>query len=66
MESKRAYRAVDRLMRATDPSSMPAGLSDEEKIRWLEAQNELLRFHYSALLERSRLSSPEAFVKKKR
>ena len=51
---------------ATDPASVPSNLSAEEKIRWLEAQNKLLRFHYAALMEHRSGSSPEDLAKKKR
>jgi hypothetical protein len=66
MKSKRSSRAVERILRATDPASVPSDLSAEEKIKWLEAQNLLLRFHYTALMEHVRGSSPEDFAKKKR
>ena len=58
--------AVERILRATDPASVPGNLTPEEKIRWLEAQNMLLRFHYTALMEHVSKSSPEDFAKKKR
>ena len=66
MKSKRSSSAVERLLQATDPASVPANLSAEEKIKWLEAQNLVLRFHYTALVEHARRSSPEALAKKKR
>ena len=56
---------MERILRATDPASVPSDLSAEEKIKWLEAQNLLLRFHYTALMEHVRGSSPEDFAKKK-
>jgi len=65
MKSKRSSRAVERILHATDPESVPDGLSTEEKIKWLEAQNRLLRFHYTALLERASGFSPEEIAKKK-
>jgi hypothetical protein len=64
MKSKRSSRAVERILHATDPESVP-GLSTEEKIKWLEAQNRLLRFHYTALVEHASGFSPEEFAKKK-
>ena len=48
-----------------DPASVPGDLSAEEKIKWLEAQNHLLRFHYTALVEHASGFSPEEFAKKK-
>ena len=66
MKSKRSSRALERLLHATDPASVPDNLSVEEKIKWLEAQNQLLRFHYTALIEHVIGSSPEEFVKKKK
>jgi hypothetical protein len=57
---------VERILRATDPASVPSDLSSEEKIRWLEAQNKLLRFHYTALMEHVSGFSPEELAKKKR
>ena len=66
MKSKRSSQAVERILRATDPASVPGNLTPEEKIRWLEAQNMLLRFHYTALMEHVSKSSPEDFAKKKR
>ena len=66
MKSKRSSHAVERILHATDPSSVPSGLSAEEKIKWLEAQNMLLRFHYTALMEHVSGFSPEDFAKKKR
>ena len=65
MKSKRSSRAVERILHATDPESVPDGLSTEEKIKWLEAQNHLLRFHYTALVEHASGFSPEEFAKKK-
>ena len=65
MKSKRSSRAVERILCATDPASVPSNLSAEEKIRWLEAQNKLLRFHYTALMEHRSGSSPEDLAKKK-
>ena len=44
---------------------VPGDLSAEEKIKWLEAQNHLLRFHYTALVEHASGFSPEEFAKKK-
>ena len=64
MKSKRSSRAVERILCATDPASVPSNLSAEEKIRWLEAQNKLLRFHYTALMEHMSGSSPEDLAKK--
>ena len=64
MKSKRSSRAVERILCATDPASVPSNLSAEEKIRWLEAQNKLLRFHYAALMEHRSGSSPEDLAKK--
>ena len=66
MKSKRSSRAVERILHATDPASVPSDLSAEEKIKWLEAQNMLLRFHYTALMEHVSKSSPEDFAKKKK
>ena len=66
MKSKRSSQAVERILRATDPASVPADLSAEEKIKWLEAQNMLLRFHYTALMKHAGESSSEDFAKKKR
>lgn len=57
---------MERILRATDPASVPADLSAEEKIKWLEAQNMLLRFHYTALMKHTSESSSEDFAKKKR
>ena len=57
---------VERILCATDPASVPGNLSAEEKIRWLEAQNKLLRFHYTALMEHMSGSSPEDLAKKKK
>ena len=37
----------------------------EEKVRWLEAQNILLRFHYTALMEHVSGSSPGDVAKKR-
>lgn len=54
------------MMQATDPDAIPKALSLEEKVRLLEMQNKILRFHLSAQLERGPQSSPEAVVKKKR
>ena len=65
MKSKRSCHAVERLLHATDPATVPSNLSAEEKIKWLEAQNMLLRFHYTELMKHVSGSSPEAFVKKK-
>jgi hypothetical protein len=65
MKSKRSSQAVERILRATDPASVPGYLSAEEKIKWLEAQNRLLRFHYTALVEHASGFSPEEFAKKK-
>ena len=65
MKSKRSSRALERILRATDPASVPGDLSAEEKIKWLEAQNRLLRFHYTALMEHVSGFSPEEFAKKK-
>ena len=66
MKSKRSSRAVERILHATDPASVPSDLSAEEKIKWLEAQNMLLRFHYTALMEHVSESLPEDFAKKKK
>ena len=63
MKSKRSSQAVERILRATDPASVPGDLSAEEKIKWLEAQNHLLRFHYTALVEHASGFSPEEFAK---
>ena len=57
---------MERILRATDPASVPPGLSAEEKVKWLEAQNLMLRFHYTALMQHLSESSPEDFAKKKR
>jgi len=66
MKSKRSSQALERILQATDPASVPGDLSAEEKIKWLEAQNLLLRFHYTALIKHANGFSPEEFAKKKR
>ena len=66
MKSKRASQALERLLHATDPASAPDNLPAEEKVKWLEAQNQLLRFLYTALTEHVNGSSPEGFVEKKK
>jgi hypothetical protein len=48
MKSKRSSQAVERILRATDPASVQGDLSAEEKIKWLEAQNHLLR-HFAGV-----------------
>ena len=66
MSLKSAQNAVSRMMQATDPDAIPKEVSLEEKVRLLEMQNKILRFHLSAQLERGQQSSPEDVVKKKR
>lgn len=66
MKSKRSHSAVERILKATDPASVPAGLSDAERARWLESQNMILRFHYTELMRHVSGSSPEGLAKKKR
>ena len=57
---------MERLLRATDPASVPKSLSAEERIKRLEAQNQILRFHFTTLIKHAGESSPETLVKKKR
>ena len=54
------------ILQATDPDAIPKEVSLEEKVRLLEMQNKILRFHLSAQLERGQQSSPEDVGKKKR
>ena len=51
------------MMQATDPDAIPKEVSLEERVRLLEMQNKILRFHLSAQLERGQQSSPEDVVK---
>ena len=64
MSSKAIQNAVSRMMQATDPDAIPKEVSLEERVRLLEMQNKILRFHLSAQLERGQQSSPEDVVKK--
>ena len=66
MKSKRSAQVVKRILHATDPASVPGNLTADEKIKWLEAQNMLLRFHYTALMDYVGESLPEDFSKKKK
>ena len=65
MSSKAIQNAVSRMMQATDPDAIPKEVSLEERVRLLEMQNKILRFHLSAQLERGQQSSPEDVVKKR-